>query len=144
MISRVLALTVLWALITPGQSRFLLTIDNIMRGPQLYGYAPQDLRWSGDGERIYFRWKQASDPQDKPFDTWVLQRASGYARKLSDDDAKLAPPVNGASTRDRSKTVYVRDGDLFLYDFKTDKVAQLTKTAETEKDPYAWPAPHRP
>ena len=136
MIVRVLALTVLWALITPGQSRFLLTIDNIMRGPQLYGYAPQDLQWSGDGERIYFRWKQASDPQDKPFDTWMLPRASGYARKLSDDEAKLAPPVNGASTRDRSKTVYVRDGDLYLYDFKSDKVTQLTKTAEAEKDPH--------
>src|SRR6185503_20528587 len=51
-----------------------------------------------------------------------------------DDDAKLAPPVRGSSTRDRSKTVYVRDGDIFLYDFSTDKVTQLTKTAEAESD----------
>ena len=136
MIVRIFTLTVLFVLLAPGQGRFLLNIDNIMRGPQLYGYAPQDLRWSGDGQRIYFRWKQASDPTDKALDTYVLPRVSGYARKLSDEDAKLVPPVNGASTRDRSKTVYVRDGDLYLYDFSTDKVTQLTKTAEAERDPH--------
>ncbi len=44
-----------------AQGGFPLTIDNIMRGPQLYGYPPQDVRWSGDGQRIYFQWKQASE-----------------------------------------------------------------------------------
>src|ERR1700693_2439556 len=49
-----------------AQGKFLLTIDNIMRGPELYGYPPQDVRWSGDNQRIYFQWKQASDAIDKP------------------------------------------------------------------------------
>ena len=35
-----------------AQGKFLLTIDNIMRGPELYGYPPQDVRWSGDNQRI--------------------------------------------------------------------------------------------
>ena len=71
-----------------AQGKFLLTIDNIMRGPELYGYPPQDVRWSGDNQRIYFQWKQASDPIDKPLDTWMIPRDSGYPRKLSDDDAQ--------------------------------------------------------
>src|SRR5512141_3218733 len=100
-----------------AQGRFLLTIDNIMRGPELYGYPPQDVRWSGDNQRIYFRWKQASDPIDKPPDTWMVPRDSGYPRKLSEEDAKTAPPVLGDTTRDRQRTDYIRDGDLFLYDF---------------------------
>ena len=29
--------------------KFALTIDNIMRGPELYGYEPSAVRWSGDG-----------------------------------------------------------------------------------------------
>ena len=78
-----------------AQGKFLLTIDNIMRGPELYGYPPQDVRWSGDNQRIYFQWKQASDPIDKPPDTWMVPRDSGYPRKLSDEDAKTAPPVSG-------------------------------------------------
>lgn len=35
-------------------AKFELTIDNIMRGPALFGYEPTQARWSGDGERIYF------------------------------------------------------------------------------------------
>jgi dipeptidyl aminopeptidase/acylaminoacyl peptidase len=119
-----------------GQARFLLTIDNIMRGPELYGYPPQDVRWSGDNQRIYFRWKQASEPIDKPFETWVIPRESGYPRKLSDEDAKTAPPASGNATRDRKRTVYVQDGDVFLYDFATDKARQLTRTTDAEKDPH--------
>jgi len=118
-----------------AQGKFLLTIDNIMRGPELYGYPPQEVRWSGDNQRIYFQWKQASEPFDKPADTWMVPRDSGYPRKLSDEDAKTAPPVSGDTTRDRKRTVYVRDGDLFLYDFTIDKARQLTKTLDAEKDP---------
>src|SRR5437868_2647050 len=118
-----------------AQGKFLLTIDNIMRGPELYGYPPQEVRWSGDNQRIYFQWKQASDPIDKPLATWVVPRDSGYPRKLSDDDAKTAPPASGSTTRDHKRTVYVRDGDVFLYDFTTDKSRQLTKTTDPEKDP---------
>lgn len=119
-----------------AQSRFSLTIDNIMRGPQLYGYAPQDVRWSGDHQRIYFRWKQASDPLDQPLDTYVLLRESGYPRKLSKEEERNAPPLAGVSTRDRSKTVFARDGDIFLYDFLADKATQLTKTADEERGPH--------
>src|SRR5512144_1479274 len=93
-----------------AQGRFLLTIDNIMRGPELYGYPPQDVRWSGDNQRIYFQWKQARDPYDKPPDTWMIPRDGGYPRKLGDEDANLAPPAAGSTTRDRKRTVYVRDG----------------------------------
>src|SRR5690242_5866185 len=100
-----------------AQGKFPLTIDNIMRGPNLYGYAPQDVRWSGDNQRIYFQWKQAADPIDQPMDTWVVPRESGAPRKLSEDDARLAPPARGVLTRDRKRAVYVRDGDVYLYDF---------------------------
>ena len=81
-----------------AQGKFLLTIDNIMRGPELYGYPPQQVRWSGDNQRIYFQWKQASDSYDKPADTWMIPRDSGYPLKLSDDDAKAAPPASGNTT----------------------------------------------
>ncbi len=107
-----------------------------MQGSQFYGYAPQDVRWSGDGQRIYFGWKQTTQTQDQPFDTWVLPRTSGNARKLTDDEAKLAPPTSGDTTRDRKKTVFVQAGDIFLYDFSTDKATQLTKTAEAERNPH--------
>src|SRR5258708_32155750 len=106
-----------------------------MRGTNLYGYEPWQVRWSGDGERIYFQWKQASDPQDKDADTYVVNRDGGNLRKLSDAEAKLAPPVFGDSTRDHTRTVYTRDGDIFLYDSTSGQTQQITKTADAEVNP---------
>ena len=119
----------------PAQKKFSLTIDNIMRGPELYGYEPAGVRWSGDGERIYFQWKQSSDPLDKPADTYVVNRDGSGLRKLTDEEAKLAPPAAGSRTRDRKRVVYTSDGDLFLYDFTTATRRQLTKTADAESNP---------
>jgi dipeptidyl aminopeptidase/acylaminoacyl peptidase len=129
---------------------FALTIENIMRGPGLYGYEPNAVRWSGDSQRIYFTWKQASDPIDHPVDTYVVNRDGTGLRKLSEDEIRLAPPAagggrggggegpqqaGGTRTRDRKKMVYATEGDLFIYDFSTDTRRQLTKTAETEANP---------
>jgi dipeptidyl aminopeptidase/acylaminoacyl peptidase len=130
-----LALTVfLLAFPAHPAGKFTLTIDSIMRGPELYGYAPSDVRWSGDGQHIYFQWKQASDPRIKPFDTYVAGPDWAGVRKLGDAEAKVAPPVAGDSTRDRRRIVYSRDGDLFLYGGSG--TWQLTKTDEVESDPH--------
>src|SRR5690349_3148112 len=90
-----------------AQGKLPLTIDNIMRGPGLYGYPPQDVRWSGDNQRIYFQWKQANEPIEKPPETWVVPRDSGSPRKLTDEEARTAPPASGIPTRDRKRAVYV-------------------------------------
>src|SRR3569832_2496072 len=107
---RLLALGLAFVVAIPAQNRAPLTIDLIMQGPQFFGYAPQDLRWSGDGQRIYFRWKQASDTQDKPLETWVLTKASGGARKLSEAEAKIAPPGGGGGARGRGGAGGARAG----------------------------------
>ncbi|MFL5479570.1 MAG: hypothetical protein ACJ79X_11185, partial [Gemmatimonadaceae bacterium] len=35
---------------------FDFSIKNIMRGPELYGRQPGDVRWSADSKWIYFTW----------------------------------------------------------------------------------------
>jgi dipeptidyl aminopeptidase/acylaminoacyl peptidase len=112
-----------------------LTIDNIMRGPGLIGYEPTDVRWSGDSSRIYFKWKQPSDPVLKPHDTYVVNRTGGAPRKLSEDETKFAPPAAAVLTRDHKRAVYAQGGDIFLYDYSTDNARQLTKTIEKEDNP---------
>jgi dipeptidyl aminopeptidase/acylaminoacyl peptidase len=118
-----------------AQRRLPLTIDTIMRGPGLYGFAPQDVRWSGDGQRLYFEWKQAGDNPESPRDTYFVYRDRGAPVKLSDEDARMAPPASAVLTRDRSRAVYSQRGDIFLYDYSTDKARQLTRTADPETNP---------
>jgi len=112
-----------------------LTIDEIMRGPALYGNSPRAVRWSGDGSKIYFSWKEASAPPDKPFDTYVINRDGSGMRKLTDVEERLAPPLNGVESRDGKLILYTDRGDLYLYDRGTDTRRQLTKTTDVEANP---------
>lgn len=129
-------LAILFAFHATPAGNFALTIDNIMRGPGLYGYEPSQVRWSGDEERLYFQWKQSSDPVIKEPDTYIINRDGSGLRKLSEAEAKLAPPESGASAPDKKRMVYSRDGDVFFYDAASGQTRQLTKTADPETDPH--------
>ena len=116
-------------------NNFVLTVDNIMRGPGLVGYEPTAVRWSHDSNVLYFQWKQYSDKVIAPMDTYAVNRDGSGLRKLTDDEVKLLPPVFGDTTRDKRLTVYSNAGDLFLYDNTTGKTQQLTKTTDAEANP---------
>jgi len=114
--------------------QFDLSIDNIMRGPGLVGWEPEELRWSPDGARVYFSWKQYSEPLEKDRDTYVVNRDGGGLRKLSDEEKKDAPPSGGAQwTRDRMRAVFADDGDIFLW--ADGKRRALTQTNDGESGP---------
>ena len=71
----------------PGRRAvFALTVDSIMRGPNLVGYPPTGLRWSGDCTRLYFEWRQ---PGEDEASTWVVgarRRAPAQAIRRRDGD----------------------------------------------------------
>ncbi|MBI5086147.1 MAG: S9 family peptidase [Acidobacteria bacterium] len=117
-----------------------LTVDWIMRGPELYGYAPRAIRWSGDGQQVYFQWKQASDAVEKDYETWVVNRDGSGLKRLTDEEARLAPPAGGfgpavSESRDERYWVYSDRGDIVILDRKSGKRRQVTKTSEAESNP---------
>src|SRR5439155_979588 len=67
---RRLALVLLAALIpaiVPAQG-FQLTVENIMRGADLVGTAPANVRFSADGRYVYFRWRSpGADTADQDY-----------------------------------------------------------------------------
>ncbi|MBI3682435.1 MAG: alpha/beta fold hydrolase [Acidobacteria bacterium] len=124
-----------WLFSALPASKFELTIDNIMRGPGLYGYAPQAVRWSADSQHVYFGWKRHDEPLNKEYSTYVVNRDGTGLRKLSDEEEKEAPPLSGEETLDRRLVVYSSEGDLFLYDKRTERRKRLMKTADAESGP---------
>ncbi len=136
-LSLLLALFIAWPAPAqpPAAKPAPLTVDWIMQGPALFGYAPRAVRWSGDGQRVYFEWKQASDATDKDYETWVVQRDGSGLRKLTKEQAKLAPPQDGSDSSDHQLLAYSENGDLFVYDRRTDQRRQLTKTGDAETSP---------
>src|SRR5712692_4157742 len=109
-----LAVLVITAL-TAAAQQFDLSIDTIMRGQGLAGWEPQEVRWSPDGARVYFDWKQYSDPLEKDRDTYVVNRDGSGLRKLSDEEKKDAPPAGGDRTRDKQMIAYADDGDIYVW-----------------------------
>jgi dipeptidyl aminopeptidase/acylaminoacyl peptidase len=122
--------------------KFELTIDNIMRGPGLVGYEPTGVRWSPDGRKIYFRWKQAGEPLKAELSTYEANADGTGLRKLSDEEVKLLPPTGGDLSDDKKTAVYAENGDIFLYDLRTGQRRQLTKTTDVEGSP-RFSADHR-
>ena len=115
---------------------FQLSIDNITRGSELVGYEPSEVRWSGDGARIFFQWKRAADPLRSDPDTYVVQRDGSGLRKLSEEEARHAPPATGDFTRDHKRVVYAHEGDVYVYDGATDKTRRVTHTNDIESNPH--------
>ena len=111
---------------------FELTVDSIMRGPKLVGYPPTGLRWSGDSARLYFEWRR---PQDDDTSTWVVGREGGQPRKLTDEQRRGAPPVNGRWDRAHRRVLFVDRGDIVLLDTVAGTRRQVTRTTGNEANP---------
>ncbi len=112
-----------------------LTVERIMQGPGLYGWTPRDVRWSGDSQQVFFRWKQHGDPVMAEYSTWVAGRDGSGLRKLTEDEEREAPPLTGDDTRDWKLTLSADRGDIFLFDRMTGRRRQITKTRDIESQP---------
>jgi dipeptidyl aminopeptidase/acylaminoacyl peptidase len=120
----------------PTTRPFQLTVDSIMRGPRLVGYQPTNAYWSQDSQRVYFRWKQAGEPRLKEMSLYVVNRDGSGLRRLSEEEARQAPPANGELSKDKAMTVFVDEGDVFVYDHAKQTRRQITKTVEVETTPH--------
>ncbi|MBA2303047.1 MAG: S9 family peptidase [Acidobacteria bacterium] len=109
-----------------------MTIDSIMRGPDLVGYPPSGLRWSGDSSKLYFEWRK---PGEEESSTYVVDKGSGEPRKLSEAEAKNAPPANGRWDKARKRLLFNDGGDVVIYDVAAGTRRQVTRTGAGEGNP---------
>jgi hypothetical protein len=127
----------------PAQD-FQLTVDNIMRGPELVGRSPQGLRggfggggfsWSPDSKYLWFRWQQPG--MDTSLVVYRTSPAGGAPERFekADPDTILAGAAEWSP--DRSRAVFQLRGDLVLWTGKG--VRRLTDTQERESSPQ-WSA----
>ncbi len=127
----------------PAQD-FQLTVDNIMRGPELVGRSPQGLRggfggggfsWSPDAKYLWFRWQQPG--VDTSLVVYRIAPAGGAPERFekADPDTILAGAAEWSP--DRTRAVFPLRGDLVLWTAKG--VRRLTDTQERESSPQ-WSA----
>ena len=133
------ALLLAGAVDTQAQA-FDLSVKNIMRGPELYGREPSQVRFTADGEWIYFRWLKpgaAWNETVKPFR--VAARAGATPELVTDAHMDSVAPMlaTGPRTRNGLSQVVTATGDLWLRTRGRPSIVmrRITQTTATESDP---------
>ena len=137
---RLLSVLILFAASLLGaQQPFDLSVPSIMRGPELYGREPGQVRFTADGQWIYFRWlrpgaKWSDDLQ--PFR--VAARVGAAPEQVTDAHMDSVAPMlaTGRRSRDGRLEVLSANGDLWLRARRpTLTHRRITQTNGNETDP---------
>ena len=120
-----------------------LTVPWIMKGPELVGREPTDVRWSPDGQYIWFRWLPPGSPWRDPLATYrVRAQAGALPEKMSRAAADTAAVIagDGVMSRDRTRKVVSFDGDIWLVSLPTGNARRLTETPTISEQPLTFDA----
>ena len=110
---------------------FKLTVENIMRGPELYGTPPTMVRFSADGRHVYFRWRApGADTLDQDYRVAV---AGGSPERLPRNAVDTIAMDAGAWDSTGRRLLTVLKGDLYLVERGTKR--RLTQTPSPESAP---------
>lgn len=91
-----------------------LSVVSIMRGPELVGTSPSQLRWAPDGRTLYFVWKA---PDAEREGLYRVNRGGGEPERLPDEEAlEIEPLLQAVYSDDGDWAAYADDGDLYLLD----------------------------
>ena len=115
----------------PGPA-FPLTVDSIMRGPELVGNPPNNLRWSGDSKELYFEWRM---PKDDSRDVGRRPRRRRAAAADATPSGACAPLANGQWDATRRRILGVDRGDIVIIDTVARKRIDVTRTTGNESSP---------
>ena len=110
----------------------ILTVEKIMRDPKWVGISPSNINWSEDGQYVYFRWNPEGADSDS---LYRIPRTGDQPEKVSLAQRKVLPEFRGRYTRDFSRKIYAKNGDIFMLEVNTDKVLAITNTVEPESAP---------
>jgi dipeptidyl aminopeptidase/acylaminoacyl peptidase len=114
-----------------------LTVPSIMRGPELVGSPPSSVRWTEDGEWIYFRWRAGGLPWHEDPEPYRVPARGGPPEQVTDAHIDSVGPLlaSGTVSEDRRWKAVSHDGDIWIIDRRTGEFRRLTATEDVEGSP---------
>ncbi|MGC3948275.1 MAG: prolyl oligopeptidase family serine peptidase [Chryseolinea sp.] len=127
-------IAILFVVSTGVQAQVLekLTVEKIMRDPKWIGVAPTSPHWSPDSKTLYFNWNPEAAPSDSLYAYGIASKAT---RKATSLERSTSAPLSVQYNNNFTKAVYERNGDIFMFDLTTNKIAQITNTTGNEFGP---------
>jgi dipeptidyl aminopeptidase/acylaminoacyl peptidase len=116
-------------------SGFDLSVRNIMRGTDLVGRSPDQVRFSADGRWVYFRWREPT-AADTATHVYRVAVRGGAPEMLEDSVADRVFPGAGEGgwSGDRRRQAFDRMGDIFVTDVDG-RERRITQTPARETGP---------
>ena len=109
-----------------------LSVEKIMRDPKWMGVSPSNIRWSDDSKKIYFNWNPDKTERDELF---YITPGNIKPQKVSTAERRDMVPESGKWNKKRTLKTFEKNGDIYLLEVATGKVAQLTNTTGRESNP---------
>ena len=109
-----------------------LSIEKIMRDPKWIGVSPSGINWADDSKKIYFKW---DDDASGNTTLYGVNPADNKAQKVSVAEQRGLSTDNGDWNKKHTQKIFSKNGDLFLFDIKTNKTIRLTNTVAQETAP---------
>jgi dipeptidyl aminopeptidase/acylaminoacyl peptidase len=123
-------------------STFDFSIKNIMRGPELYGRVPQDVRWSADSKWIYFNWLEPGTDWRETAKRFRVRAVPG-AKPERVTPAQFDSAGALVTTGDRSGNgrfmAVEYGGDIYVTDMQRGTTRRITQTNARERQPQFSP-----
>jgi dipeptidyl aminopeptidase/acylaminoacyl peptidase len=110
-----------------------LSVEKIMQDPQWMGTFPTNVFWGTNSENIYFDYNPDGHPSDSLYRISLAKQGEIQAVDWKAQDRLL--PKSGDFNKAKTKKIYTRKGDLFLYDQKTGKETELLQLGNRINDP---------
>ena len=131
-----LAASLIAAPVAAQQPKFDFTIANIMRGPEVFGREPQNVRWTADGQWIYFQWLEPGSDWRLPLKQFrVRAQAGAKPEAVSPSDVPAVQFADaGVQSADRKKRLYVSGGTIVVHDVATKTNRIVAQTLESKSN----------
>ncbi len=109
-----------------------IELEQIMAESDWIGHRVEQAWWSTDGQRIYYRVRQADSVLRE---LHAIEINDGFDQNLSLEQQTSINDGNAVYDTDQRRALFIRHGDVFLQHLTSNQVIQLTRSAALEQQP---------
>lgn len=122
---------------TVASQQFPLSIRSIMRAEANVGLAPAQIRWSDDGEHVYFQWQPGGQAWDAGRAPYRIDADGGTPEPVDATEMwRISRELTGGDmSSDQRWRVQSIEGDLYLTNRRNGETRRLTHTQDSEGQP---------
>lgn len=110
----------------------VITLEKIMSDPDWMGRQPEGQYWSSDSQSVFYKQKQEGNSLR---DLYQQKVTADNAEQVALSSYALVSNKDEVFNVDGSLRAYVFDGDIFVEEVSTHRVAQVTRTRSVESKP---------